>query len=80
MNTTIIITPRVQKAAQKYYNCPSLEGMELENEGYFLYIQLYEIILFILEMKDPEVFRYLSKLNPERKPIIQDPIGRKGFY
>ena len=38
MNTTIIITPRVQKAAQKYYNCPSLEGMELENEGYFLYI------------------------------------------
>ena len=31
--TTLIITPNVVSTARQYYNCVSLQGMELENEG-----------------------------------------------
>ncbi|XP_041057542.1 leishmanolysin-like peptidase isoform X1 [Carcharodon carcharias] len=29
----LLVTPRVVKEAQKHFNCPILEGMELENQG-----------------------------------------------
>ncbi|VDP44413.1 unnamed protein product [Heligmosomoides polygyrus] len=29
----MIVTPRVREEARKYFNCPTLEGAEVENQG-----------------------------------------------
>jgi proprotein convertase subtilisin/kexin type 5 len=33
VENTKIVTPKVVATAKKYYNCPTVDGMELENEG-----------------------------------------------
>jgi leishmanolysin len=32
-NTTLLKSPNVLATAREYYNCSSIEGMQLENEG-----------------------------------------------
>lgn len=32
-STTMIVLPKVVKYAQEYFGCPTLTGLELENEG-----------------------------------------------
>jgi hypothetical protein len=33
INTTILKTPKVTQTAKDHYNCSSLKGMQLENQG-----------------------------------------------
>ena len=42
LQTYVLFSPNVLETARKYYNCPTMEGMQLENEvNYYLCTKVY---------------------------------------